>query len=50
MLPETEPAQIIPWQEKRPWLNPNSEPMVPDQDDEPLDEMILSALEELRIA
>ena len=50
MLPETEPEQIIPWQEKRPWLSGNSEPTVLDQDEDTLDEITRSALEEMRIA
>ena len=50
MLPETEPAQTLPWQEKRPWLSGDSGPATPDQDDEPIDEMTRAALEELRIA
>ncbi|MBR2602313.1 MAG: hypothetical protein IKE08_06425, partial [Clostridia bacterium] len=50
MLPETEPEQIFPWQEKRPWLSGNSEPTMPDQDEDTLDEITRSALEEMRIA
>ena len=50
MLLETGPGQIIPWQEKRPWLSGNSEPTVPAQDEDTLDEITRSALEEMRIA
>ena len=50
MLPETEPVQTSSWQEKRPWLSGDSEPTMPDRDEDTLDEITRSALEEMRIA
>ena len=47
MQPETELVQTVSWQEEHPWL---SEPTMPDQDEDTLDEITRSALDELRIA
>ena len=47
MPSETEPVQTNAWQEEHPWL---SEPTMPDRDDDTLDEITRSALDELRIA
>ena len=47
MHTESEPEHSSSWQVEHPWL---SEPTMPDQDDDTLDEITRYALDEIRIA